>query len=83
MARQTYVQTVARTLDEEMARDERIIVLGQDVGKRGGVFLATENLFDKYGPDRVIDTPLSEAAIIGAAVGMAVHGLLPVAEIQF
>src|SRR5690625_4882208 len=83
MARQTYVQTVARTLDEEMARDERIIVLGQDVGKRGGVFVATEKLFEKYGPDRVIDTPLSEAAIIGAAVGMAAYGLRPVAEIQF
>ncbi len=83
MTMQTYVQTVARTLDEEMARDERVVVLGQDVGKRGGVFLATENLFNKYGPDRVIDSPLSEAAIIGAAVGMAAHGLRPVAEIQF
>jgi 2-oxoisovalerate dehydrogenase E1 component beta subunit len=80
---QTIVQTIARTLDQEMGRDESIVVLGEDVGKRGGVFLATENLFDKYGPDRVIDTPLSEAAIIGAAVGMAVHGLRPVAEIQF
>jgi len=77
------VQTIARTLDEEMARDDRVVMLGEDVGKRGGVFLATEKLFDKYGPDRVIDSPLSEAAIIGAAVGMAVHGLRPVAEIQF
>lgn len=83
MALQTLVQTVARTLDEEMARDDSIVVLGQDVGKRGGVFLATEKLFEKYGPDRVMDSPLSEAAIIGAAVGMAVHGLRPVAEIQF
>lgn len=83
MATVTMVQAIARTLDEEMARDERVVVLGQDVGKRGGVFLATEKLFDKYGPDRVIDTPLSEAAIIGAAVGMAVYGLRPVAEIQF
>jgi 2-oxoisovalerate dehydrogenase E1 component beta subunit len=83
MALQTIVQTIAKTLDEEMARDERIVVMGEDVGKRGGVFLATEKLFDKYGPDRVIDTPLSEAAIIGAAVGMAAHGLRPVAEIQF
>jgi 2-oxoisovalerate dehydrogenase E1 component beta subunit len=83
MAAQTLVQTIARTLDEEMARDDSVVVLGQDVGKRGGVFLATEGLFGKYGPDRVIDTPLSEAAIIGAAVGMAVHGLRPVAEIQF
>ncbi len=83
MAMQTYVQTIARTLDEEMARDPSVVLLGQDVGKRGGVFLATEKLFEKYGPDRVIDSPLSEAAIIGAAVGMAVHGLRPVAEIQF
>jgi 2-oxoisovalerate dehydrogenase E1 component beta subunit len=80
---QTIVQTVARTLDEEMQRDGRVVLLGEDVGKRGGVFLATEGLFDKYGPDRVIDTPLAEAAIIGAAVGMATHGLRPVAEIQF
>ncbi len=83
MAVQTYVQTIARTLMEEMHRDERVVVLGEDVGKRGGVFLATERLLDTFGPDRVIDTPLSEAAIIGAAVGMAVHGLRPVAEIQF
>ena len=83
MATQTIVQTVARTLAEEMARDERVVVIGEDVGKRGGVFLATEGLFDRFGPDRVIDTPLSEAAILGAAVGMAVHGLRPVAEIQF
>lgn len=80
---QNMVQTIARTLDAEMSRDPRVIVMGEDVGKRGGVFLATEKLFDKYGPDRVMDTPLSEAAIIGAAVGMAAHGLRPVAEIQF
>ena len=83
MALQTIVQTVARTLAEEMARDERVVLLGEDVGKRGGVFLATEGLFDRFGPDRVIDTPLSEAAIIGAAIGLAVHGMRPVAEIQF
>ena len=83
MANLTLVQAVARTLDEEMARDGAVVVLGEDVGKRGGVFLATEGLQQKYGPDRVIDTPLSEAAIIGAAVGMAAHGLRPVAEIQF
>ena len=80
---QTIVKTIARTLDEEMRRDDSVVVMGEDVGKRGGVFLATEKLFDKYGPDRVLDTPLSEAAIIGAAVGMAAHGLRPVAEIQF
>ena len=83
MAIQTIVQTVARTLSAEMKRDENVVVLGEDVGRRGGVFLATEGLFDAFGPDRVMDTPLSEAAIIGAAVGMAAHGLRPVAEIQF
>ena len=80
---QTIVQTVTRTLHDEMGRDENVVVLGEDVGRRGGVFLATEGLFDTYGPERVIDSPLSEAAIIGAAVGMAAHGLRPVAEIQF
>ncbi len=83
MSAQTIVQTVTRTLGEEMARDDRVVVLGEDVAKRGGVFLATEGLFDRFGPDRVIDSPLSEAAIIGAALGMAVHGLRPVAEVQF
>ena len=77
------VQAVTRTLSSEMERDDSVVVLGEDVGKRGGVFLATQGLFDRFGPDRVIDTPLSEAAIIGAALGMSVHGLRPVAEIQF
>jgi len=83
MSVQTMAQAIATTLDSEMARDERVVVIGEDVGKRGGVFLATDKLFDKYGPDRVIDSPLSEAAIIGAALGMAVYGIRPVAEIQF
>ncbi len=77
------VQAVSYTLASEMARDEAVVVLGEDVGKRGGVFLATEGLYDQFGPDRVIDTPLSEAGIIGAALGMSVHGMRPVAEIQF
>ncbi len=83
MSNVTMVQAIAMTLDREMERDDSVVVLGEDVGKRGGVFLATDKLFDKYGPDRVIDSPLSEAAIIGAAIGMAVHGHRPVAEIQF
>lgn len=83
MAQLSFVQTVAQTLSAEMERDPRVVLMGEDVGKRGGVFLASEGLFDRFGPDRVIDTPLSEAAIIGAAVGMAAHGLRPVAEIQF
>lgn len=83
MALMTMVQALNRALDEEMAKDPRVVVLGEDVGKRGGVFLVTEGLLQKYGPDRVMDTPLSEAAIVGAALGMAAHGLRPVAEIQF
>lgn len=79
----TMVQAVARTLHQEMARDERVVVLGEDVGKRGGVFLATEGLLEAYGADRVMDTPLAEGAIVGAAVGLAASGLRPVAEIQF
>jgi pyruvate dehydrogenase E1 component beta subunit len=66
-----------------MEQDERVIVLGQDVGVNDGVFRATEGLYDKYGADRVIDTPLAEGAIAGTAVGMAAYGLRPVAEIQF
>ncbi|WP_026234715.1 alpha-ketoacid dehydrogenase subunit beta [Calidithermus timidus] len=83
MATMTLIQAINKALDEEMARDDQVVVFGEDVGKRGGVFLATEGLQQKYGPERVIDTPLSEAAIIGAAVGMAAHGMRPVAEIQF
>jgi 2-oxoisovalerate dehydrogenase E1 component beta subunit len=83
MARLSLVQGVAYALHQEMERDERVLVLGEDVGKQGGVFRATDGLFDKFGPERVIDTPLSESAIIGAAVGLAAYGFLPVAEIQF
>ncbi|MCS7069016.1 MAG: alpha-ketoacid dehydrogenase subunit beta [Meiothermus sp.] len=83
MPTMTLIQAINTALDEEMSRDERVMLLGEDVGKRGGVFLATEGLQQKYGPDRVIDSPLSEAAIVGAAVGLAAHGMRPVAEIQF
>ena len=83
MATLSLINSITRTLDEEMAKDSDVIIMGQDVGKRGGVFLATEGLQEKYGEDRVIDTPLSEAAIIGAAVGMATNGMKPIAEIQF
>lgn len=83
MPTMTMIQAINSALDEEMTRDERVMILGEDVGKRGGVFLATEGLQKKYGPDRVMDSPLSEAAILGAAVGLAAHGMRPVAEIQF
>lgn len=77
------VQAINLALREEMTRDNRVVVLGEDVGKDGGVFRITEGLFEQFGPDRVLDTPLSESAIVGAALGMAAYGLRPVAEIQF
>jgi pyruvate dehydrogenase E1 component beta subunit len=79
----TLVEAVRDGLRTEMARDDRVLVLGEDVGRAGGVFRATENLVDEFGRDRVVDTPLAESAIVGAAVGMATRGLRPVAEIQF
>jgi pyruvate dehydrogenase E1 component beta subunit len=79
----TLVQAVRDGLRDELARDDDVIVLGEDVGKNGGVFRATEGLWEEFGDDRVIDTPLAESGIVGTAVGMAAYGLRPVAEIQF
>jgi 2-oxoisovalerate dehydrogenase E1 component beta subunit len=77
------VQAINDALRHEMRRDERVVVLGEDVGKVGGVFRVTQGLWDEFGDERVIDTPLSEGGIVGAAIGMALYGLLPVPEIQF
>ena len=77
------IQAVNNALHIEMARESRVVVLGEDVGKFGGVFRATSGLYDEFGPDRVIDTPLAESGIIGTAIGMALYGLRPVPEIQF
>ncbi len=77
------VQAINLALKEEMQRDNSVVMLGEDVGRDGGVFRTTEGLYNEFGAERVIDTPLSESGIIGAAVGMAVYGLKPVAEIQF
>ena len=77
------IQAVNDALRVEMRRDPRVVVLGEDVGKFGGVFRATLGLIDEFGPDRVIDTPLAESGIVGAAIGMAMYGLRPVPEIQF
>ena len=77
------MQAVNQALKEEMRRDDRIVVLGEDVGRDGGVFRATEGLYDEFGPERVMDTPLAESGIIGTAIGMAIYGLNPVPEIQF
>jgi pyruvate dehydrogenase E1 component beta subunit len=79
----TVVQAIRDGLYTEMREDDEVLVLGQDVGKNGGVFRATEGLFDEFGGDRVVDTPLAESGIVGAAVGMAAMGLRPVPEIQF
>jgi pyruvate dehydrogenase E1 component beta subunit len=83
MEKLTLVQAINLALSEEMARDPGMVVMGEDVGKDGGVFRATLGLLDRFGGERVIDTPLSETGIIGAAIGMAAYGLTPVAEIQF
>lgn len=83
MARLSMVDAINQTLHQRMELDPRVIVLGEDVGVDGGVFRATAGLYEKFGPSRVIDTPLAESAIVGAAIGMAINGLLPVAEIQF
>jgi 2-oxoisovalerate dehydrogenase E1 component beta subunit len=79
----TYIESIRDTLAGEMRRDESIVVLGEDVGKKGGVFLATDGLYDEFGGDRVLDTPLSESMIVGVSIGAGVAGLRPVPEIQF
>lgn len=77
------VQSVNLALREEMERDDRVMILGEDVGQDGGVFRVTEGLLDRFGEQRVVDTPLAESAIVGTAIGMALYGLRPVVEIQF
>ena len=77
------IQAVNDALRSEMRRDQNVVVLGEDVGQFGGVFRATQGLYEEFGADRVIDTPLAESGIIGTAVGMALYGLKPVPEIQF
>jgi pyruvate dehydrogenase E1 component beta subunit len=77
------VEAINLALREEMERDDRIIILGEDVGRDGGVFRVTEGLLEKFGANRVIDTPLAESGIVGTALGMALYGLRPIAEIQF
>jgi 2-oxoisovalerate dehydrogenase E1 component beta subunit len=83
MAEMNIIQAVNDALRIEMRRDPRVVVLGEDVGRFGGVFRATTGLQEEFGPDRCIDTPLAESGIIGAAIGMAMYGMRPVPEIQF
>ena len=83
MAKLNMVEAINLALREEMERDSRVVIFGEDVGKEGGVFRVTDGLQKRFGPDRVIDTPLAESGIVGTALGMAVYGLRPIAEIQF
>jgi pyruvate dehydrogenase E1 component beta subunit len=83
MAKLNMVEAINLALREEMERDGRVVVLGEDVGKEGGVFRVTDGLQERFGIDRVVDTPLAESGIVGTAFGLAVYGLLPIAEIQF
>ena len=83
MGKLNIVQAINQALSQEMERDPEVIVMGEDVARDGGVFRVTQGLLDMFGPERVIDTPLSELGIIGTAIGLAAYGLKPVAEIQF
>ncbi len=83
MASRTLIEAIGDALSVAMAADERVLVMGEDVGRNGGVFRATDGLIDRFGEERVVDTPLAEAGIIGTAIGLAVYGMRPIAEIQF
>ena len=83
MTEKSNVQAVHDTLLEEFRRDDRVVILGEDVGKRGGVFRVTDGFIEEFGPDRVFDAPLAESAIVGVAIGLALAGFRPIAEIQF
>jgi 2-oxoisovalerate dehydrogenase E1 component beta subunit len=83
VADKRFLDAIHDALHEEMARDASVVVLGEDVGRKGGVFGVTEGLHEAFGDERVIDTPLAESGIVGVAIGMSVNGLRPVAEIQF
>ncbi len=83
MPQLTLVQAINTALAQEMERDDRVLILGEDVGPNGGVFRVTEGLQDKFGKDRVVDTPLDESGIMGSAIGLAIGGMRPIPEIQF
>ena len=83
MAQKTMIQAITDALALELANDENVLVFGEDVGKNGGVFRATEGLQEKFGEDRVFDTPLAESGIAGMAFGLALEGYRPVPELQF
>lgn len=83
MAEITLIEGLRQAMDEELANDERVFLVGEDIGPRGGVFRATQGLYEKYGADRVVDSPLAELSIVGVGVGAALYGMRPICEIQF
>ncbi|MDR3575687.1 MAG: alpha-ketoacid dehydrogenase subunit beta [Anaerolineaceae bacterium] len=83
MAELTLIEAIRQGMDDELARDESVFVVGEDVGPRGGVFRATLGLFEKYGAERIIDSPLAEASIVGVGIGAALYGMHPICEVQF
>lgn len=83
MAGATMVEALNRAMREEMERDDRVLILGEDVGADGGIFRVTDGLLDAFGEERVVDTPLAEAGILGTAIGLAIYGYRPIAEMQF
>ncbi len=83
MSTKLIIEAIHDAMAEEMKRDDRVVILGEDVGRNGGVFRATEGLWKEFGDYRVLDTPLAESSIVGAAIGMSLNGLIPIAEIQF
>ncbi len=83
MAEISYIQAITAAMNEELEKDENVFIVGEDVGGKGGVFRATDGLYDKYGENRVIDAPLAESAIVGVSIGAAMYGMRPIAEIQF
>jgi 2-oxoisovalerate dehydrogenase E1 component beta subunit len=83
MSEITLIEGLRQGMDEELARDERVFIFGEDVGVRGGVFRATQGLFEKYGSERVMDSPLAELSIVGVGIGAALYGMRPICEIQF
>ena len=83
MTETNLVTAIRDTLHDEMAADDRLVLLGEDVGARGGVFKVSQGFLDEFGEERVIDTPLAESGLVGVAIGMAMHGMLPIAEIEF
>src|SRR5438552_14567118 len=83
MSTLTYLQAISSALREELRHDERVLMMGEDIGVFGGAFKVTDGFIDEFGPDRVMDTPLAESGIIGTAIGAAVVGMRPVCEMQF